>query len=81
MMNLMTDMWSTFGADQGQIVEVSYRYHCDSERIICREHDRSDGRTTYAAAPCPDDVEWNGSEAVAPWYGTLDWEPCDDPWG
>lgn len=77
-MNCMTDIWSVFGADQGQIVERAYRYDPDTDRIVERIHDGSDNSTQYRAAACPDDVEWNGSEGVAPW-GRLDWQPCDNP--
>jgi hypothetical protein len=77
-MNPMTDTWTTFGRDQGQIVERSYRYDPASDRIVCRTLDRSDNSTTYEAMPFPDGAEWNGSEGVSPWSAS-NWEPCDNP--
>ena len=72
-MNAMTDRWTVFGCDQGQAVEVAYRYDDATDSILRRTTDRSDGRVDYDSAPCPDDMEWNGSEGVAPW-GQLAWQ-------
>jgi len=77
-MNAMTDLWTIFGRDQGQIVEYAYRYADGSDSIICRCHDRSDDTTEYSAAACPDDVDWTGAEGEAPW-GHLDWTCCENP--
>ena len=74
MQNVMTDTWTVFGRDQGQSVERAYRF--DYGDIIRRTTDRADGRVTYDTTRCPDDVEWNGSEGVAPWTEPLDWQPC-----
>ena len=75
-MNIMTDVWSVFGRDQGQIVTRAYRYDADSERIIRRTVDGHDGQTEFAASECQDDVEWNGSEGTAPWRAEdMDWQP------
>ena len=49
-MNCMTDVWSVFGRDLGQIVEEAYRYHEPTDRVICRTTDRSDGMIRYDAA-------------------------------
>ena len=73
-MNCMTDVWSVFGRDLGQIVEEAYRYHEPTNRVICRTTDRSDGRVHYDAATCPDDLDWNGSEASVDMSG-LEWSP------
>lgn len=73
--NRMIDMnnWITFGADQGQMVKVSYMYDAATDRIVRRRIDRSTGTETQDSAPCPDDCEWSGAEAQAP-FGELDWE-------
>ncbi len=67
--------WTTFGVDRGQMVEVSYMYDAETDRIIRRRIDRSTRIQTQDSAPCPPDVEWSGAEAQAP-FGELDWEPC-----
>lgn len=73
-MNPMTDLWAVFGRDQGQIVERAYRYDPDRDRIVRRILDRSSGRARYESAPCPEGVEWTGSEGVAPFNAdTLEW--------
>lgn len=61
-MNIMTDIWVTFGVDGGQIVESAYRYDYDTDSVIRRWYDRSDMTTTYYRAACPVECEWNGSE-------------------
>jgi len=64
--NPMTDHWTTFERDKGQIVTWPYRYDPDSDRIILRVHDGCDGTVSYYSAPCPDDVTWTGAEGVRP---------------
>ena len=76
-MNCMTDTWSVFGRYQGQLVERAYRYDADTGRVIRRTHDRSDNIMRYDGAPCPEDLEWNGSEGAVDFSG-LDWEPCEN---
>lgn len=78
-MNCMTDVWSVFGRDNGQIVERAYRYHETSDTIVRRTRDRSEGSVEYHRAPCPEELEWNGSEAAVGGVVALDWEPCQNP--
>jgi hypothetical protein len=81
-MNIMTDIWTTFGRDQGQMVERSYRYDMEADAIVKRTRDRSYMLVVYEAAPCPDHIEiaWSGAEGGAPWDdGELDWRPCQNP--
>jgi hypothetical protein len=74
-MNVMTDIWTVFGRDRGQIVEVAYKYDQATDRIVRRRYDASDATTEYQSAPCPADVEWTGAEGVAPFNtAALDWE-------
>jgi hypothetical protein len=91
-MNPMTDTWTTFGRDQGQIVERAYRYDYATDRVIRRTFDRSDNSTTYDAATGPRNVEpislsddaseayfgwWNCSEGV--WNGSEGVLPWSEP--
>jgi hypothetical protein len=79
-MNIMTDIWTTFGRDQGQIRERSYRYDMEADAIVRRTRDRGDMTVAYDAAPCPDSIEWAGAEGVAPWDDDdLSWRPCQNP--
>ena len=78
-MNVMTDIWTVFGADQGQADEIAYRYDLAGDRIIRRFYDRSDMTVDYDAADCPADVEWAGAEGTWPWSEPLEWRPCDNP--
>ena len=65
-MNVMTDMWTEFGRDRGQNISISYRYSFDADTVL-RRRKGADGETTYAMSPCPENVEWNGSEGIPPW--------------
>ncbi len=79
-MNCMTDTWAVFGRDQGQAVEVAYRYDYDTDCIIRRTHDRSDNTIRYSAARYYEGPEWNGSEGTAPFdEEALEWTRCDNP--
>ena len=72
-MNIMTDVWTTFGIDQGQAVRYAYRYDIDGDRVVERRID-SDGTASYAAAACPDGLEWAGAEGDSEARG-LDFAP------
>jgi len=75
-MNPMTDLWTVFGRDQGQIVERAYRYDTTHDRILRMMYDRSDESTVYDVSPCPPDVTWSGSEMEPPWSpADMDWTP------
>jgi len=71
-MNVMTDQWTVFGQDRGQIVEEAFRYDADRDEIVMRVIDRSDGEAAYYSAPCPEEVEWWGAESYRPWGREVD---------
>jgi len=66
-MNVMTDIWTIFGRDHGQIVEIAYRYSPNRDAVLRRSFDTADRCSTYAISPCPEHVEWAGAEGQKPW--------------
>lgn len=65
-MNAMTDLWTTFAIDTGQMVERSYRYCADTDRVIRKTTDHGDNSESFEAAICPVGLEWDGGEVMLP---------------
>ena len=81
-MNIMNDLLITFEKDRGQNVAVSYRHCCEQNIIVRHTWDQSSDENTYEYTPCPDDVEWNGSEGIAPFDpDEMIWKSCENFFG
>ena len=78
-MNAMTDRWTVFERDAGQGVTRAYKYDERRDEIMEMVSCHASMTVYHRRAPCPEEVEWNGSEGVAPFdRDSLTWTLTDN---